>query len=182
MNSAQILFAVPVYRESEREYYSRLDREDERRLLLQVHKMERVFPDRSRSSDFAKEIANSMPPNPDRKAWRYNRIVGWVEFYSDRRTIKARLWLARGKRLLRNFKNLTIEYRGKIGDVCLAHKARNSEILTALTHFMDACENGAYSWNGTMKYKLGKDIFLRQLCFFDVRRMIEQIEKDMRHE
>jgi hypothetical protein len=182
MNPAQVLLAVPVYRETEREYYSRLDQEDQRRLQVEARRMEKVLSNRSHSSEIADEIANSMPPNPDRKAWRYNRIVGWIEFYSDKRTIKARLWLAKGKRLRRNFKNLTIEYRGKIGDVCLAHKAGNSEILAALTNFMNACENGAYSWNDTKKYRLGKDILLRQLRFLDLCGLIEQIEKDMHHD
>ena len=95
-NASRVLFAVPIYRESELEYYSRLDAEDKSRLEKQAQIMKR-FIGKSASSNAENQLGNLTPLNPNRNSWRYNRIVGWIEFYSDRRTIKADLWLAKEK-------------------------------------------------------------------------------------
>ena len=117
MNPVRILFIAPIYSETEMEYYSRLDAEDRCRMEKQAQTMKKFLSKDACSSAVDKEIAGSMPPNPYRKAWRYNRIVGWIEFYTDRRTIKADWWLSKGKKLPKTFKSVTFENKGKIGDV-----------------------------------------------------------------
>ncbi|MEW6488708.1 MAG: hypothetical protein AB1578_12450 [Thermodesulfobacteriota bacterium] len=182
MNYKRVLFAVPVYRESERAYYARLDAEDERRFQVQVNAMANFISDHSPSSEASREIVASVRAGRSRASWRYNRIVGWIEFYSDHKTIKADLWLAREKRVAKNFKNVTIEYKGKIADVCFAHTASNLEISAAIASFMVACQNGAHSWNATMKYTLDQDSARRNLPFLDFCGLMGQIENDMENE
>lgn len=181
MNSIRTLFVVPIYRESEREYYSRLDAEDKCRLEEQAQRMKRFLGRSVSSPDAKNQISNLAPPNPNRKAWRYNRIVGWIEFYSDRRTIKADLWLAKEKTVRRDFKTVTLEDKGKIADVVLAHRASNSEIREAVHNFLTGFERGAYTWSSAKKFYVDKAFLLRQIDFLDIRSLIDRVEEDRDH-
>jgi len=175
-NHISTLFVVPICRESELEYYSRLDAEDKCRLEDRVQIMKRFL-----SSDSENKIGDLTPPNPNRKAWRYNRIVGWIEFYCDWRTIKADLWLAREKTVRKDFKKVTLEYKGKIADVALAHRANNLEIREAIHTFLTRFEQGAYSWSSAKKFYVDKALLLRQIDFADIRGLIDQIDEDRDH-
>lgn len=179
MDPARILFVVPIYRETEGQYYSRLDEEDRCKQENQERIMRRFVPDDSLSCNVAKEVADSIQTNQHRKAWRYNRIVGWIEFYNDRRTIKADVWLSKGKRPPRNFKSVTLEYKGKIFDVGLAHREDNSEIRQAIRSFLDAFEKGAYGRNSAKGFFVDKTLLFRQLDFLDIRSLIDRIENDL---
>ena len=181
MNPIRILFVVPIYREQEKEYYSRLNAEDKRRLEEQAQIMKRFLGRSASSSGAENQIGDMTPPNPNRKPWRYNRIVGWVELYSDRLTIKADLWLAREKIVRKDFKKVTLEYKGKIADVALAHRANNLEIREAIHTFLIGFEQGAYSWSSTKKFYVDKALLLRQIDFVDIRGLIDKIEKDRDH-
>ena len=178
MNPIRILFVVPIYREQEKEYYSRLNAEDKRRLEEQAQIMKRFLGRSASSSGGEKQIGDMTPPNPNRKAWRYNRIVGWIEFYSDRRTIKADLWLPKEKTVRKDFKTVTLEYKGKIADVALAHRASNSKIREAVYNFLTGFEQGAYSRSSAKKFYVDKALLLRQIDFLDIRSLIDKVEED----
>ena len=178
MNHIRILFVVPIYREQEKEYYSRLNAEDKRRIEEQAQKMKRFLGASASSSGAENQVGDMAPPNPNRKAWRYNRIVGWIEFYSDRRTIKADLWLAKQKTLRKDFKTVTLEYKGKISDVALTHRASNSEIRQAVHNFLTCFEQGAYPWSSSKKFYVDKAVLLRQIDFLDIRSLIDKVEED----
>jgi len=180
-NPIRILFAVPIYRESEQEYYSSLDAEDKSRLKEQAQRMKRFLGGSVSSPDVENRIGDLTPANTNRKAWRYNRIVGWIEFYSDRRTIKADLWLAKGKTVRQDFKAVTLEYKGKIGDVVLAHRASNPEIREAVHNFLAGFERGAYSWVFAKRFYVDKAFLLRQIDFLDIRSLIDKVEEDRDH-
>lgn len=181
LNRDRILFVVPIYRETESEYYSKLDELDKRNQERQEQIMRKFLGDASRSYDLAKEIADSTPPIPDRKAWRYNRIVGWIEFYSDRRTIKADLWLSKGKRPPTNFRSVTLEHKGKIADVCLAHRGDNPDIRQAITSFLDGLAKGLYGRNSFKGLFVDKTLLLQQLDFLNIKALIDKIENGRAH-
>jgi hypothetical protein len=180
-NPISILFVVPIYRESELGYYSRLDAEDKRRVDKQTQIMKRFLSRSAPSSGAENQKGELKPPHPDREAWRYNRIVGWIEFYSDWRTIKADLWLAKEKTIRKDFKTVTLEHKGKISDVALAHQASNSEIREAIHNFLAGFEQGAYSWSSAKKFHVDKASLLRQINFLDIRRLIDKVEEDRDH-
>ena len=180
-NPLRILFVVPIYRESEQEYYSSLDAENKSRLEEQAQRMKRFLGGLGSSADAENRRGDLVPANTIRKAWRYNRIVGWIEFYSDRRTIKADLWLAKGKIVRKNFKAVTLEYKGKIGDVVLAHRASNTEIRAAVHNFLTGFERGDYSWTSAKRFYLDKVFLLRQIDFLDIRSLIDKVEEDRDH-
>ena len=174
----RILFVVPICRESQLEYSSRLDAEDKHRLEEQAQLMKRFLGKSASYSVAENQIEDLTLLKPKRKAWRYNRIVGWIEFYSDRRTIKADLWLAKEKAIRKDFKTVTLEYKGKIADVVLAHRASNAEIREAVCNFLTGFEEGAYSWSSAKKFYVDKALLLRQIDFLDIRRLIDKVEED----
>lgn len=180
-NPIQILFAVPIYRESEREYYASLDAEDKSRLEEQAQRMKRFLGGSVSSPDAENRIGDLTLANTNRKTWRYNRIVGWIEFYSDRQTIKADLWLAKGKTVRKDFKAVTLEYKGKIGDVVHAHRASNPEIREAVHSFLAGFERGAYSWASAKRFYVDKAFLLRQIDFLDIHSLIDKVEEDWNH-
>jgi len=180
-NPIQILFAVPIYRESEQEYYASLDAEDKSRFEEQAQRMKRFLGRSVTSPDEENRTGDLTLTNANRKARRYNRIVGWIEFYSDRRTIKADLWLAKGKTVRKDFKAVTLEYKDKIGDVVLAHRASNPEIREAIHNFLAGFERGAYSWTYAKRFYVDKAFLLRQIDFLDIRSLIDKVEEDRNH-
>jgi hypothetical protein len=180
-NPVRVLFVVPIYREAELEYYSRLDAKDKCRLEDQAQTSKRFLGGPTSSSDAENQIGDLKLLNQNRKAWRYNHIVGWIEFYSDRRTIKADLWLAKEKTIRKDFKKVILDYKGKIADVALAHRASNSEICEAVRNFLTGFEQGAYSWSSAKKFYVDKALLLRQIDFLDIRSLIDKVEEDRNH-
>ena len=89
-----VLFRVPIYRESQEEYGRNLKERQQAEVARQVAEAARsLFLDEEEVATFLKE----HPPhiNPGGQSWRFNRIVGWVEFYADGMLIKTNLYLAR---------------------------------------------------------------------------------------
>ncbi|MFH1821297.1 MAG: hypothetical protein ABH852_02500 [Methanobacteriota archaeon] len=178
MKRDSILFAVPLYRESEDEYYSNLNKRDRISQERQKCVMKKFLGAAYRSDQVAAD-----PPFPvsPRNAWKYNRIIGWIEFYSDRKTVKADLWLSKGKRPPPNFSSVTLEQKGKIADVCLAHAVDNSELRLAFAAFLENFEHCRYRVAGCQKLFVDKAALLRHLEFMDLKGLIDRIEGDRRH-
>jgi len=76
---------------------------------------------------------------------------------------------------------VTLEYKGKIGDVVLAHRASNPEIRKAVHDFLTRFERGAYSWTSAKKFYVDKAFLLRQIDFLDIRSLIDKVEEDRHH-
>jgi len=176
LNRDRILFVVPIYRESESEYYSMLDEHDRLNRERQERIMKKFVGIASRSADLAREIALSTIPSSHRKAWRYNRVVAWIEFYSDRRTIKADLWLSKGRRPRTNFRRVILEYKGKLADVCLAHRSGNRKIRREIASFLDGLANDSYGRNSLKGFFVDRTMLLQQLEFLDIKGLIDRIE------
>ena len=85
------------------------------------------------------------------------------------------------KTVRKDFKTVTLEYKGKIADVALAHRANNPEIREAVHNFLTGFEQGAYSWSSAKKFYVDKALLLRQIDFLDIRSLIDKIEEDRDH-
>lgn len=179
MKRDNVLFAVPLYRESEDEYYSTLNERDRIGQERQERVMRKFLGPDYRSDEIAADPTFRTSP---RKEWKYNRIIGWIEFYSDRKTVKADLWLSKGKRPRSNFKSVTLEHKGKIADLCLAHAADNSKLRLAFAAFLENFEKARYGADGRQKLFVAKATLLRQLEFTDIKGLIDRIEEDRKHE
>ena len=100
--------------------------------------------------------------NPDKIAWRYNRIIGWIEFYADGMRLKADLWLARGNRIGRNFRRVTIDYRSKLGDVSTHFVPTNEHLESSIIEFLEAVSRGE-SWKRLGNYFISIDEITEEL-------------------
>lgn len=88
------------------------------------------------------------------------------------------MWLSKGKRPPPNFSSVTLEQKGKIADVCLAHAADNSELRLAFAAFLENFEHDRYRAAGCQKLFVDKATLLRQLEFMDLKGLIDRIEGD----
>lgn len=74
-----------------------------------------------------------------------------------------------------------MEYKGKIGDVVLAHQASNPEIREAVNNFLTGFERGAYSWTSARRFYVDKAFLSRQIDFLDIRSLIDKVEEVRDH-
>jgi|GEM_PF-6242428 hypothetical protein len=175
-NTRYVLFLVPIYRETKAEYYASLYREDKKRRQEASQRSERLFGKSSISSEELDEIENCFISCLNRMNWRYNRIMGWIEFYSDRRTIKADLWLSKGNAIRKHSRIAAIEHKCKLGDVILAHKASNAKIRKSVRNFITNLEQKKSLWGPVKKFYLDTELMLRQLEYVDIRKLISSTE------
>ena len=119
MNKKSILFKVPVYQETEKDFYEYLRSRRDKFIEQQMNRFRDLRVARSEADSLHQELMQATQPNPDRLAWDYNRIVGWIEFYAHGRVIKASLWFVRAKRIDKWLKNRVFDFRGKIVDVAV---------------------------------------------------------------
>lgn len=176
-NTRYILFLVPIYRETKTEYYASLDREDEQRRKEETQRIERLFGKSSISAEEVDENENRFISCLNRMNWRYNRITGWIEFYSDRRTIKADLWLSKGSVIRKHSRIPAIEHKCKLGDVILAHKASNAKIRESVRNFITNLGQKKSLWGSVKKFYIDTELLLRQIEFLDIRKLINSMEK-----
>jgi hypothetical protein len=176
-NTRYILFLVPIYRETKAEYYASLDREDKQRQKEKTQRIERLFGKNSITAEATDEIENCFISFLNRMNWRYNRIMGWIEFYSDRRTIKADLWFTKGSVIRKHSKIPVIEYKCKLGDVILAHKASNAKIRKSVHNFIANLEQKKSLWGSVKKFYIDTELLFRQIEFLDIKKLINSIEK-----
>ena len=136
--SEQVLFSVPIYRETETAFYDYLKAQHEKsnRGGLEEIGSSQIDAD-------AEFIRKTFHYNRERKCWRYNRIIGWIDFYADGETLKAELYLARGT-IRRNYKNIIMDCRSKIADVLHAGGKGNEEIWREIHLFMERLGKGEY--------------------------------------
>jgi hypothetical protein len=158
-----VLFDIPIYRESEQAYYNCLQ------------KKQRVECDRLASSLSKLNVqieANDIPPlNPLKISWNYNRIIGWIVFYSQGTTIKADLWIIRHQRLSHSLVKKIFDYKGKMQDVAIVTYKDNPEIRKDIVTFLSTLrlpENlkGCY---------IDSDLFLRNLQYMDIKSLVDSL-------
>jgi hypothetical protein len=89
--SQEIFMIVPIYRESEEAYNEKINSKIEQRGKTAISLALRRGVDQNTAEEDwennKKFIYNNLI------SWRYNRIIGWIEFYATQGTIKADLWM-----------------------------------------------------------------------------------------
>jgi hypothetical protein len=159
-----VLFSVPIYLESEDNYYHDIDcknREKKENLKAKLEKYaQKEIPD-----DYFQSVSSPQ------RSWRYNRIIGWIEFICNCRSVKADLWFAKERSIRKTFKAVDITYNGKVADVIHAYNSSNSEIRKSIKSFILKFESGAYSAK-YKKYYVDKNGFFELLNFIDINKLI----------
>lgn len=167
-----ILFCLPIYIESESEYSNFLTKN---RNILVEHQIQQFKKIGFDPNGTLEQDLRSKPPtiNPDQIPWRYNRIIGWVEFYADGGIIKADLWFTRAKRISKRVKNVIIDYRGKISDVVDTYRLNNEQISAEIEQYIIDLQKGKYGRNYLKRRYIDKSLFLKNLRYINIKKMIE---------
>jgi hypothetical protein len=111
------ILSIPIYRCSPQEHEEEMN--EEKRKLLEFCK-----------ADSGTEAYSIIGNSFDREKWypwRYNEIVGWVQFILNNSKLSGELWFAR-KRISRTLKNKRFYYQGKVFECFLQHYNDNAEI------------------------------------------------------
>jgi len=168
-----ILFRVPIYRESRDEYYEFLTKKRDQALGREIIRNKKFGLDKSEKHE---QSLRENPPsiNPQKITWEFNRIIGWIDFYADGMLIKAALWFIRAKRVSKQLSTIIIEYRGKISDVTVRSKPDNKYIRAQVKQFLSEVQYGTHV-KKLSKYYIDSDLLLRNLEYFDIQKLLEDL-------
>ncbi len=161
------LFSVPIYLCSKSRFFQKLK---QRRKKAEEN---------LRDSYTAKKFGITPDVPAERFEWKFDQIIGWVEFYLNGKTIKANCWFVKARRISLNLKRREFECLGKIADVSHTHHLRNDEIVAEIKSFLKKCQNGEYI-DKIKKYHIEVSNFLDWLEFLDIKSLIEQINSTQR--
>jgi len=156
------LFSIPVYMCSEADF--RKKREDKRNKTKKLNK-----------NSFAYKHFGIKPEIKfERDIWKYDKIIGWIEFYLNGQTLKADLWFVNAKRIGIDLRNKKFEYSGKIADVSITHRKSNIEIKEDIKTFFINCQRGSYSKKIKNRFIDTSELY-RFVNYLDLKEMIVEI-------
>lgn len=168
-----VLFRVPIYRESRDAYHDRVRANQEQRIEAYLNQARSIgIPDIEDVERYWRE--NPPPFNPERKAWRFDRIIGWIEFYADGMKIKTNLYLLRG-RATWPLRNVVIDYRGKLADVADAHYRDNEHLVDRIETFLTDVQRGHYG-KRLARYKLDVEDTVRLIRYTDLKGLLQFLQ------
>lgn len=156
------LFSVPVYICSEPDF--RKKRGDNKNKIKKFN--ERSFT--------YKHFGIEPEIKLKRDIWRYDKIIGWIEFYLNGQTLKADLWFVNAKRIGIDLRNKKFEYSGKIADVSITHRKSSIEIKEDIKTFFINCQRGIYS-NKIKNRFIDTSDLKRFLKYLNLKEMIVEI-------
>ena len=167
-----VLFSIPIYRESEKIFYEYLKSDARKRTDTIIQYGVGKGMDVLKLTKYYQE--NPIAINRDKLSWNYNRIIGWIDFYCQGIIIKTNLWLMRGKRIRKDYSKIIFDYRGKLSDVVNIEFLSNAQIREAISNYTVLLEKGK-----TIKLPKGSFIdsfvFLRSIQFLDIIQLVKYI-------
>jgi len=167
---SNILFKIPIYRESSDKYYEDFKTKYSISAERRIANFKRKGLDRN--GQIEKQLRNNLlSTNPQCISWSYNRIIGWIEFYTDGGIIKAALWFSRSKKIRKDFKKQIIDWAGKISDVSETYNKDNDLIRKDLIDFISDFTHGKFG-NQYKAYYLDTTEFLKLIEYLDIKSMI----------
>lgn len=170
----KILFIVPIYIGSKTEYSDFLRKNHDKSVERKIQLLKKLDFDPNGTRE--KEIHDNPPPmNPEGIPWKYNRIIGWIEFYADGGIIKTDLWYTTAKRISMRTKNITVKYRSKMEDVVDTYNLNNEEIRSEIEEYLKNLQKGRTGWNVLKKHYKDISLLLRNLRYMDLKKMIEDL-------
>ncbi|OGG04633.1 MAG: hypothetical protein A3F83_00225 [Candidatus Glassbacteria bacterium RIFCSPLOWO2_12_FULL_58_11] len=164
----QIIFTIPIYLKSEENYLMDLKKRAEKHLEAK-RKINENAP--SWLPHLDEEFIINQFYKFNSRPWKYNFIIGWIEFYLCGETIKASYWLVNSKKI--SYTLVRKEFRdcGKIADVSLTHTKNNSEIKDDVKRFLVDLAEGKYKPE-FIKFSFDTEEFLLSLEYLDLKALI----------
>ena len=152
-----VLFRVPIYRESQDAYYEDLTEQRDRFV-------EKAIERDPTSEQWWRE--NPPQINLERISWDYNRIIGWIEFYASGRKIKAHLWFTRAQRVRKQFGRVIFDPHFGIGDVTANYDHDNDSLRRKIREFLASLQKGDGGW-GFDRFYIDSSLLLLNLEYMD---------------
>lgn len=131
--SGKLLFEIAVYRTSLDDHLKELESEKRaymKRMEDGYSEYERSGADPEIRSKYLKRMEYAFYDR--RLTWFYNQVIGWIRLNGYWDVIKGDFFFAREKRLVREPKTRSFEWRGKALEVWLPHDATSKEIYELL--------------------------------------------------
>lgn len=111
------------------------------------------------------------------RPWKYNRIVGWIEFYAQGWMIKTELWCAREQRITKRTKKVTMDYKYKLDDVVDTLRLDNEEIRAAILDYLARLAEGRRACDCLKGRYLDHEQWAGLLPYLDLKRMVADLVK-----
>jgi hypothetical protein len=176
ISNNEILFSIPIYRQSEVEYYKYLDELDDQNIKYHINQLTRTGMIRDGDTEkIEKDMRNDLYSFSKRTIWKYNQIVGYIELYLDGHRIKAQLWFINSKKLLKIPNKKTFEFKGKISDVVATNLYNNEEITNKINEFLVKLHAGKFGFKYLKKCYFDLTNFKKCIHFIDIKKLIESI-------
>jgi len=156
------MFSIPVYMCSEPDF--RKKRDNKKRKIEKLYKNSYTY----------KQFGIKPELKLERDVWKYDKIIGWIEFYLNGQTLKADLWFVNAKKIRIDLQNKKFEYSGKIADVSMTHRKSNLEIKEDIKAFSINCQKGIY-FRKLKNHFIDTSEFYRFLKYLDLKEMIADL-------
>ena len=154
------IFSVPIYLCSETEFHMKIEQKEKQ----DKQKYEQTYA--------FKKLSIPYEHKYEKVEWKYDKIIGWIEFYLNGKTIKANYWFIKAKKISINLKNKQFEYRNKIADVSATHIKTNNKIIEDIKLFLLSCQERKYIKCFKNHYIYTTEIF-KLLKYTDIKGMVE---------
>jgi len=170
-----ILFSIPIYRQKEKEYNQYLDKQEDKFVEYNINQLIRnkVIKEDDIVEFKKKIIYDHMRINP-RIRWKYNQIIGYIEFYLSGDKIKAQWWLKKSRRIPKIPGKKIFDFKGKISDVSSTLRLNNDEIKNRLISYLADLQEGKYKLNRIKNYFIDTTLFRDQLKYLDIKKWINE--------
>ncbi len=158
----ETIFSVPVYMCSESDFGKKKDNKN------------REIESSYKNSYTYKKFGIKPEVKIEKDFWKYDKIIGWIEFYLNGQTLKADLWFVKAKNIRIDLRKKKFEYSGKIADVSMTHRKTNIEIKEDIKAFCSNCQNGIYLRKLKRRF-IDTSEFYRILKYLDLKEMIADL-------
>lgn len=165
------IMEVPIYRETENEYYEYLRKVRIKYEGEWIERMVRMGIERDEAEKDIRNMPHSFNKAP---TWEYNRIVGWIVIFAIFGTIKADWWFIDSKRVSRRLAKKVFEHVGKLSDVCSTYGKTNVQIREEIIEFFEVAKKGEFS-ERLRKYHIDMELLLQDIKYIDFRSLIDDI-------
>lgn len=156
------IFSVPIYLCSQSVFYNKIDQK--RKRDEKKYKGTHAF----------KKLGFPYEHRYEKTEWKYDKIIGWIEFYLNGKTIKADYWFIKAKKISINLKSKQFENCGKISDVSVTNRKTNNEIIEDIKLFLLRCQEGKHI-EVFKKYYIDTSELIELLAYMDLKGMVETL-------
>lgn len=124
--TGKVIFELPVYRLSEKMYYDKFSEEYEKR---KIPNDDPIYEEKINQNIF-KDYGG---------AWKYNEIIGYLEFYTQKTDIRCAYYKVNVKRIVRTRKKQYEINDDTIYKINIVRRFTNEQLVSKIKGLVDNC-------------------------------------------